>query len=215
MLRARAASFCLMASLLIPVALTAQDQERPSDWLLRADRPDQDTSEIFFVNMEPGWHITSGPAAIYYHPETTASGSFRVESEIFLFDPEGRREAFGVFVGGDNLQESDQQYLYFLIRASGEYLVKLREGSDTRSLIDWTSHDAVVPWSAKAPDDATVKNVLAMEAGDDTVRFLVNDVEVASLPRADLPVDGVVGLRVNHALNLHVSSLVVTESDGS
>jgi len=38
----------------------------------------------------------------------------------------------------------------------------------------------------------------------------VNGQEVATLPRADLAVDGVVGIRVNHALNLHVSRLEVT-----
>ncbi|MBP1778939.1 MAG: hypothetical protein H6Q86_4950, partial [candidate division NC10 bacterium] len=32
----------------------------------------------------------------------------------------------------------------------------------------------------------------------------------ASRPRADVAVDGVVGLRVNHNLNLHVSKLEVT-----
>ena len=40
--------------------------------------------------------------------------------------------------------------------------------------------------------------------------YLVNGEEVASLPRADLDVEGVVGIRVNHALNLHVSKLEVT-----
>jgi hypothetical protein len=52
-----------------------------------------------------------------------------------------------------------------------------------------------------------VLNVLTIEARGDTVRFLVNDAEVASLPRSEVPVDGVYGFRVNHALNVHVRSL--------
>ena len=210
-LRAWAAALALTS---LPLGLAAQDQERPADWQLRTDRPGMDTSEIFFVNMEPGWHITSGPAAIYYHPDRRASGAFRVESEIFLFDPEGRREAFGVFVGGQDLEADSQRYVYFLIRASGEFLIKQRQGSETPTLVGWTQHDAVVPWSAKGAEDATVKNVLALEAHDDHVRFLVNDVEVSRLPRSELDVEGIVGLRVNHALNLHVSSLDVSSLPG-
>jgi len=205
----------LAAVACIPWGLSAQDQERPADWRLRADRPGSDIEEIFFVNMEPGWHITSGPAAIYYNPATRASGVFRVESEIFLFDPQGRREAFGIFVGGQDLEADSQRYVYFLIRASGEFLIKRREGGDTPTLVGWTQHDAVVPWSAKGPDDETVLNVLALEADGEQVRFLVNDIEVGRLPRAELAVDGVVGLRVNHALNLHVSSLEVSSLSGS
>ena len=37
----------------------------------------------------------------------------------------------------------------------------------------------------------------------------MNGAVVTSLPRADLSLDGVVGLRVNHGLNLHVTNLKV------
>ena len=52
--------------------------------------------------------------------------------------------------------------------------------------------------------------MLAVEADGNTVRFYVNDTEVTSLSRDELPVDGTVGFRVNHALNLHISRLEVT-----
>ena len=41
-------------------------------------------------------------------------------------------------------------------------------------------------------------------AGPQTVAFLVNGTEVASLPRAQVSPDGVYGLRFNHAVNAHV-----------
>jgi hypothetical protein len=195
-----------------PPMLAAQD--RPAGWLDRPDKAGADMSEVTFVTMDPGWHITSGPAAIYYNPANAASGDFSVTSDIFLFDPEGRREAFGVFIGGGNLQEASQRYLYFLIRPTGEFLVKQRDGADTPTLVPWTAHDAIIPWSAKEADAATVQNVLTVEAGAETVSFHVNGSEVASLPRAELQVDGVVGLRVNHAVNLHVSSLDVKDHRG-
>jgi len=39
----------------------------------------------------------------------------------------------------------------------------------------------------------------------DSLHFSVNGVEVDAVARAGLPVDGQVGWRVNHALDLHVS----------
>ncbi len=208
-LRTRA-SGVLLATALFAIGSPAVAQDRPADWLDRPDDADADMSGVTFVSMTPGWHITSGPAAIYYPSASTASGHFSVESEIFLFDPDGRREAFGIFVGGADLQGEGQRYVYFLIRPTGEFLIKERNGEETSVLVEWTAHDAIVPWSAKGPDDETVANVLSVMAGGETVSFMVNGTEVVSLPRADVRPDGIVGLRVNHAVNVHVSSLDVS-----
>ncbi len=54
-------------------------------------------------------------------------------------------------------------------------------------------------------------NVLAIDAREEVVRFMVNDVEVAALPRERVGSGGVVGMRVNSGINLHVSTLVVTK----
>ena len=189
--------------------LPAQESERPADWKVRFDRPASD-SDLHFVTMPPGWHVTTGPACILYDASQTASGEYRLESKIFLF-PGERREGFGVFVGGENLSEDNQSYLYFLIRKDGRFLVKQRTGSETSVLIPWTENAAIVPHPG---GDEQVENVLAIEAGPQQVDFLVNGEKVASLPRAQANVDGVVGLRVNHSLNLHVAELSVEPTGG-
>ena len=196
--------------LAVSVPTQAEAQDWPDGWQSRTDRPGMDVSEIAFVTMEPGWHVTTGPAAILYDPSRTASGAFRLESETFLFDPQGRREAFGFFMGGKELQGDNQEYVYFLIRPTGEFLIKRRTGGTTSDIVSWTANPAILAWADREEDAATVKNVLAVEAGTETVRFLINGDEMASLPRADLDLDGVVGLRVNHAVNIHVTSLDVT-----
>lgn len=205
----------LCTSLITAPGVTAQDPDQlpPDGWEIRTDRPGADASEIFFVDMPPGWHITTGPAAILYHPDSVASGEFSVEMEVFLFDPEGRREAFGFFVGGRDLEGADQRYLYFLIRDGGEYLVKKRDGAETSTLLNWTPDDAILEYADRDEGGVTVRNVLRMEARTDRVVFRVNGDEVASLPRDDLALDGVVGLRVNHALNIHVTRLDIGRSD--
>lgn len=198
-----------MAFPLLAAPLAAQDLERPADWKVRFDQPAPDTA-IYFVSMPPGWHITTGPAAILYDPERQAEGDYRVEAEVNLF-PGERREGFGIFVGGDDLDGADQSYIYFLIRKDGNYLIKRRTGSDTEVIVPWTPDDAIVKHDG---GEGTAKNTLAIVCGSDQVRFLVNGSEVKSLPRADLNVDGVVGLRVNHRLNIHVTSLEVTPVGG-
>ena len=206
----RAAAAALGLALLLPLGLAAQDEAPPEDFKVRTDRPGQDASELYFVDMPPGWHVTSGPAAIYWDPSTMAEGSYRVEMEVYLFDPGQRREAFGFFVGGSELEGPDQRYTYFLVRNGGEFLVKERVGSEAPTLVPWTAHEAVLSYADRDEGEASVLNVLAAEIGAEEVRFFVNDREVHRMPRGAMALDGVVGFRVNHGLNLHISRLDVT-----
>ncbi len=200
----RIAATCV--ALLLPICLSAQEQERPEDWNVRFDRADAEDANLFFVTMTPGWHVTTGPAGILYDPSRTATGTFRVESEIFLFDPGDRdREAFGVFFGGMELNGARQAYSYFVIR-NGRFSIKRREGSETSTVQEWTPSTAMVRHDGV---DATAKNVLAVEVDANEVSFYINGERVASHPTSSMRTDGIVGLRVNHNLNLHVSSLSV------
>lgn len=189
------------------------DLTPPPTWQVRLDQPDRGSvDDIYYVEMPPGWHITTGPAAIFWDPANVASGDFRIESEVYLFDPGQRREAFGIFFGGSNLNGPGQAYTYFLIREGGEFIVKDRNGDEAPTLVPWTAHDAIASFATRPDGDDTAKNVLAVEARGDTVHFFVNGVEVASLPRTEVRTDGQVGLRVNHSLNLHFSTLEVTSN---
>jgi xanthine dehydrogenase iron-sulfur cluster and FAD-binding subunit A len=89
-------------------------------------------------------------------------------------------------------------------------LVKRRDGEATSTVLDWTKNDAVVTWEEKGADEATAKNVLGARVGGGEMAFLVNGVEVFRGSADGQHVNGVVGLRVNHGLNLHFSSLEVT-----
>ena len=202
--------FSLMALLSLAPAATAQELERPADWKVRFDRSGASESDLYFVAMPPGWHVTSGAAGILYDPARTAKGTYRLSAEIFLF-PGERREGFGVFFGGRDLSGPEHAYTYFLIRKDGRFLVKTRSGAETAVVVPWTEHAAIVPHDG---GEESVKNVLAVVARAEEVHFYVNGARVTSVPRSELLCDGVVGLRVNHSLNVHVSSLTV-EAVGS
>lgn len=191
----------------------------PANWNVRLDQPDEsvviaankDSADIYFVNMIPGWHITTGPAGIFYHPESTASGIYRASTKIHLFDPEGRNEAFGLFIGGQNLDQPDQSYTYFLLRNSGEFLIKNRTGAKTSVVQNWTAAPAMATFQDNT--GSSVPNVLAIEVGENEVHFFVNNRQVATLPKIELQTEGIVGLRINHALNVHVEYLDVEKAD--
>ncbi len=213
------------AAVFLPFAVTAQpdpavpDGENlmvPESWQVRLDRPnpeavigsEADSVDIYFVNMTPGWHITTGPAAIFYHPEMMTEGNYTLESTIHLFDPGERREAYGVFMGGQNLDGEEIMYDYFLLRNTGEFLLKRRSGAETSLIQDWTASDAV---NTFGPDtESSVENHLKVDVQEETVTFSVNGTEVASVSRDQVMTGGSAGLRINHALNVHVSDLKVT-----
>jgi hypothetical protein len=206
------------APILLVLAATAlpasgQDLERPDGWLTRFDREGMSEADIeSFVEMPPGWHVTTGPAGIFWHPQNVATGNFRAEMEVFLFDPEGRREAFGMILGGSDLEGPGQDYTYFLLRDGGEYIIKRREGTEAPTVRPWTSDEAILGYADRG-DEATARNVLAVEASTNEVRFYVNDAEVARVPRREVGVDGIFGFRANHQLNLHISRLDVTPAN--
>ena len=193
------------------------NNEVPASWVFRADRSDRvytvgsdSTSDVFFVNMTPGWHVTSGPAGIYYHPEAIGSGEYSVSADIHLFDPGDRREAFGVFLGGTNLDNDEIAYTYFLIRQGGEFLIKRRTGSTTSLVRDWEASSAIL--SHAGDPGKTALNKLSVDVGPDDVTFSVNGESVASVPLGDVDTYGLAGFRVNHGLNLHVSDFSVSDA---
>ncbi len=188
----------------------AQDDEGlpfPEGWEVRFDHEGASMDDLYLVSMPPGLHVTTGLAMIAWHLDSVATGDFRVESETFLFDPEGRREAFGFFVGGTDLQGPDQRYTYFLLREGGEFLVKTRTGAETGEVQGWTAHPSIVSFATKPEDAGTARNVLALEASGDELRFFVNGEQVWSGSREGLATEGTFGIRVNHGLNLHITTI--------
>jgi hypothetical protein len=178
----------------------------PSGWHHRFDLPTMKLEHVRFMLHGDDMHITSGPPAVYYNPGMTASGGYVVSARFNQLTKGEHREGYGPFVGGADLDGKGQRYLYLLVRQDGRFLVKERVGANTRGLFDWTSHKAIQPFGA----DGRMSNELAIAVDAEHVRFLINGSEVARRPKGDLPTDGVVGLRINHQLDVLVQKLTVT-----
>ena len=176
------------------------------DWNLRLD-PGSGAGDFQMVADSGGWHIRTGPAGITWHPaDLVEQGDFTTRATFQeLKPPPGHREAFGLMVGGRHLQAPDQQYTYFLVRGTGDYLIKRREGDQTRTLVDWTPSDAVRAATAGSEPE----NALEVRVQGDSVRFVANGKVVETLPTARVDPWGIAGLRVNHRLDLRVSGFQV------
>ena len=156
---------------------------------------------LAFAQMTPGFHITTGPGTIFWHPDSVTTGAFTIESSIFLFPTKGRdREGYGVFIGGKNLEGPNQRYTYFLIRNDARFLVKQRVGENTVVLKDWTILKEIKQVLGKEAKQNDIKVVVDAQS----VTFMVNGTTAATLPKSQIATDGIFGLRFNHAVNAHV-----------
>lgn len=177
----------------------------PEGWRHRFDLPTMKLEHLRVIKEGPDLHVTSGPPGILYDPSVTATGEFSVHGTFTQLAKAEHREGYGPFVGGAELEGDDQRYVYFLIRQDGRFLVKERVGANTRGVVDWTLHKAIKPFG----EDGRMTNDLSIVVGADSVRFLINGTEVARRPRHDLATDGIVGVRVNHQLDIRIEKLTV------
>jgi hypothetical protein len=183
----------------------------PAGFELRLDRSTDNSADFHVMEMGGGWHIETGPRAIMYNAadNTVDSGDYTVSASFTeIGAPPNHREALGLIFCGRNLQTPDYTYSYFVVRATGEYLIKKRVGEETEEVTEgWVASDAV---NAATPDGADVTNTLQVQVMGDQVHFSINGTEVATMPAADLDVHGVAGVRMNHNLNVMVNDWNLT-----
>lgn len=199
--------FLFVLTLLAAAPAMAQEKAAapalPEGWTLRLDRANAPAAPKF-VAMGDGFHFTSGPAAIYYKP-VEVKGDFRMTATFTQTKAPTHPEAYGLFVGGKNLDKPEQEYGYLIIRGDGKYAIKHRAGAEVHTIQDWVEH----PKLARQDAAGKATNTLTIEAIGDKVRMLVNGEEVKSWERSYWQANGLVGLRINHQLDVHVSNYKV------
>jgi hypothetical protein len=182
----------------------------PAGWQIRIDDKDASrykTNDVRFVPMGGGFHITSGPAAIYPGADLPNS-EFVLEATFNQTQAPRHPEAYGLFFGGQNLEDADrQEYMYFLVRGNGQFLINHRAGREVHKIFDWADHPAI----RKQNESGQATNQLTVRVGADSVRFLANGQQVAAISRQTITrPGGKAGLRVNHNLDVHVTGFRAT-----
>lgn len=190
-------------------AETADDVE-VSAWTARTDEGATGLAAVSFEATDGTVRVRPGPRAIYWRKGDSVDVPFRVAGTFELVAVPDRPEAFGLFVGGRDLEGPSQDYLYFLVRHDGRYLLKHRAGSETHTLVAWTAHPAV---RSLGEADGLPTNRLAVVAGPERLVFRANGRAVDSLPLSGSMVRaaGTAGIRINHGLDLRLTDYRVEE----
>ena len=132
----------------------------PAGWSGRTDDKAAKIDDAKFVTMGNGYHVTSGPAAIYWNANNKVSGAFTATASLTQTKAPTHPEAYGVFFSGKNLQAPSQTYYYFLVRGDGKFLLNHRAGAQVHKIVDWTENAAV----KKADAKGAATNVLTVDA---------------------------------------------------
>jgi hypothetical protein len=200
-------------ALLVAAPLTAQ---APAGFQMRVDAstsaedPD-DREDVTVTTVANGFRVVTGPAAVLYNPENTATGEYTLSATFTLEQPSDHRNFYGLVFGGRNMDQANQNYVYFLVAQTGEFIVKHRANTETvHDVQARTAHDAIVQPDASG---RSVNN-LEVRVGASEIQYVVNGTVVHTTPKGGMTAntDGVYGVRINHRLpstvveNLRVSS---------
>lgn len=186
------------ATVLMATQVAAQGL--PAGWSARPDRGE--VSAVKFSEVGGGLHVAAGQAAIVYREADKVSGKFHTLATITQLKAPTHPEGYGMAFAGKDLGGEGQSYTYFLVRGDGKYLVKKRTGATTASVVDWTDSDAI----QKADAAGKTTNKLEIDASGAKVAFLVNGKKVYEM---EAEPTGIVGLRFNHGLDLHIDGFAV------
>lgn len=180
----------------------------PAGYRARTDRAAQQISQVSYAAGENGaMEITTGPAHVLWRDADTVSGPFTARATVEQLAAPSHAEAFGLIVGGRDLEADGQRYTYFLVRGDGRYMINVREGATVRPLVAWTE-SASVP---KQDAQGVARYDLQVQGTADSLVFSVNGKRAGAVARAGLPADGIVGLRVNHNLRVRATPVTVTK----
>lgn len=178
----------------------------PAGYVARTDKPDASMSNARYTASGDEWEVSTGPAHVMYDPKVMGNGNYTASASIEQLEAPTHPEAYGIFIGGRDLDKPTEAYTYFLVRSAGDVAIKVREGDATRDVIAWTP-SADVP---KADASGKAKYDLSVQVSNGSVKFMVNGKQVASASASGLPTDGVAGLRINHNLHVKVKPVSIT-----
>ena len=202
----RVLPIALVACLIAPLSAQA-----PAGMKMRVDKatdasdPDN-TPDVKVTTVGKGFRVTGGPAVVLWNPTNTASGNYSLKATFTLMKPSSHTNYYGLVFGGSALDGAAQAYTYFTVAQNGSYLIKQRNGEQTPT-VNRGQHASV-----KTPDaNGTSVNTLEVRVAGDTITYLVNDQTVHTMPKGMMKTDGLVGVRINHVLDVQVDGFTLSK----
>ena len=205
------ALFALIAAFAVPAAAQA-----PEGLKVRIDRstnaqdPD-DSPDLKVMAMGKGFHVVGGPAGTFWDPKNTASGNYTVRASFTLNKPSNHTNYYGIIFGGTDLEGAAQSYTYFIVAQNGQFQIRTRTGDQAAS-VHPTGRGGAASEAIKVPGtDGRSTNALEVRVAGDTVSYVINGTVLNTTPKSAVKTDGIVGVRVNHLLDVQVDGFEVVK----
>jgi len=175
----------------------------PASWHSRLDDPAAKHTDGAVKEEKDALSFKTGPAGIYWKDGMKAEKAYEFSAVFSQLKPSEAPGIFGLFIGGQDLDKPTARYTYFVIRQDGKFTIRSKSGASEKRIVDWLDAE-----SMKEPKGVKTTNTLVVRTEGSTVRFLIDDKQVFSLPRAQVA-DGLAGIRVNQNLEVQVSKLTL------
>ena len=188
----------------------------PAGWSARLDRATDSLKNLKFGPMGPGLHVTTGPSGIFWREADAVPGSFHT---IATFTQTKalvtHHEAMGIFVAGKDINSPTASYVYLIVRGDGMFSIRQggAQGAPSTNLTTggnrngWLASDAAVKTDSAGKMTNTLE--ISGDAASKKLTFKINGKEVAQIDAPNGAVGGLVGLRVNHNLDVHIDGFAV------
>jgi hypothetical protein len=186
--------------------------QAPEGWKVRVDRsqsasdPD-DVPDLTVTTMGKGFRATGGPAGTFWNPANRVTGNYTVRATFNLMKPSGHVNYYGLVFGGADLEGAAQKYTYFLVAQNGTFIIRSRMGEQVQDVQTRMPHASIRQPGA----DGRSTNTLEVRVAGNTISYVVNGTVVHTTPKsgATATTDGLVGVRINHVLDVQVENFEV------
>jgi hypothetical protein len=193
-------------------------------WMGKVDANEAARGQVItnsrFAPENGGYRVTTGPAAVYWHPNNRATGNYTVKAtfnEPKYMNVNDHPHPYGIVIGGNGMGTDNQSYLYcaaygngtFIVRGFGPaaFQVNGRRGE---------SSDAVHKAAGK---DQPVTQEIAVSVNGDNVSCSINGTVVGTWPKSEIvgegkltSTDGNYGVRFAHNTDGVVTGLTMTKN---
>lgn len=183
-----------------------------------AQKAGQTIKDTKLTGDKAALQVTTGPAAEYWNPANTATGSYTVSAtftEAKYMNLNSHPHPYGIFIAGQNMGGDQQSELYCAAYGDGRFIVRgfapepfqMNGHGETNAAV----HKAAGPGEP-------VEQKIALSVKGDHVECAINGVVVASYEKGLLvtagklkSTDGIYGIRFAHNTEGTVADLKLTK----
>ena len=188
-------------------------------WMGQIDAKEAASGQVLdnakFVKMGDGFHVTTGPAVVYWNKSAHAKGDYTVSAtfnEPKYMSINSHPHPYGIVIGGNGMGTDKQSYLYCAAYGNGSFIVR---GFGPESFqLNGPPGEVNAAVNKAAAKGEPVTQQIAVSVKGDKVSCAINGKTVAEYDKSALvgagklsSTDGFYGIRFAHNTDAHVSDL--------